>query len=160
MRNFFFAASLNQKIRFFLILTKLQFWPCLWKNYLSDVRHHYLRHQTDSQLGKGTGRSRKLEKEQDLCANTIFISLGFELKINYRQFHKTLPRSSLQMHLISVRFYEMGDTCKTCNHGRIYWGERDWSVLTRKILSTLWTYHIPWTPPPPSRISEYAPVCT
>ena len=27
----------------------------------------------------------------------------------YRQFHKTLPKSYLQMHLISVRFYEMGD---------------------------------------------------
>ena len=27
----------------------------------------------------------------------------------YSQFHKTLPKSSLQMHWISVRFYEMGD---------------------------------------------------
>ena len=27
----------------------------------------------------------------------------------YSQFHKTLPISSLQMHWISVRFYEMGD---------------------------------------------------
>ena len=27
----------------------------------------------------------------------------------YSQFHKTLPKSSLQMHRISVRFYEMGD---------------------------------------------------
>ena len=27
----------------------------------------------------------------------------------YRPFHKTLPRSSLQMHWISVRFCEMGD---------------------------------------------------
>ena len=27
----------------------------------------------------------------------------------YSPFHKTLPRSSLQMHLISGRFYEMGD---------------------------------------------------
>ena len=29
---------------------------------------------------------------------------------SYSQFHKTLPKSSLQMHWISVRFYEMGDT--------------------------------------------------
>ena len=27
----------------------------------------------------------------------------------YSQFHKTLPKSSLPMHWISVRFYEMGD---------------------------------------------------
>ena len=27
----------------------------------------------------------------------------------YSPFHKTLPRSSLQMHWVSVRFYEMGD---------------------------------------------------
>ena len=27
----------------------------------------------------------------------------------YSPFHKTLPRSSVQMHWISVRFYEMGD---------------------------------------------------
>ena len=26
----------------------------------------------------------------------------------YRPFHKTLPKSSLQMYWISVRFYEMG----------------------------------------------------
>ena len=30
-------------------------------------------------------------------------------RFTYSPFHKTLPRSSLQMHLISVRFYEMGD---------------------------------------------------
>ena len=27
----------------------------------------------------------------------------------YSQFHKTLPKSSLQMHGIPARFYEMGD---------------------------------------------------
>ena len=31
----------------------------------------------------------------------------------YRPFHKTLPRSSLQMHWISVRFYETGCSIKT-----------------------------------------------
>ena len=31
-------------------------------------------------------------------------------ELKYSLFHKTLPRSCLQMHLISVRFYEMGDT--------------------------------------------------
>ena len=30
--------------------------------------------------------------------------------LTYIQFHKTFPRSSLQKHWISVRFYEMGDT--------------------------------------------------
>ena len=29
--------------------------------------------------------------------------------LKYSQFHKTLPRSSLQIHWISERFYEMGD---------------------------------------------------
>ena len=29
----------------------------------------------------------------------------------YSPFHKTLPRSSYKLNLISVRFYEMGDTC-------------------------------------------------
>ena len=29
----------------------------------------------------------------------------------YSLFHKTLPRSSLQMFSISVSFYEMGDSC-------------------------------------------------
>ena len=28
----------------------------------------------------------------------------------YSPFHKTLPKSSLRMHWISVRFYEMGDS--------------------------------------------------
>ena len=31
------------------------------------------------------------------------------VSFTYSQFHKTLPRSSLQMHWISERFYEMGD---------------------------------------------------
>ena len=31
------------------------------------------------------------------------------LFLNYSPFHKTLPKSSLQLHWISVRFYEMGD---------------------------------------------------
>ena len=29
--------------------------------------------------------------------------------LRYSLFHKTLPRSSLQVHWFSVRFYEMGD---------------------------------------------------
>ena len=35
--------------------------------------------------------------------------------LTYSQFHKTLPKSSLGMHWISVRFYEMGDTTKRHN---------------------------------------------
>ena len=30
--------------------------------------------------------------------------------LNYSSFHKTLPRSSLQMNWFSVRFYEMGES--------------------------------------------------
>ena len=30
-------------------------------------------------------------------------------KLRYSLFHKTLPKSSLKRHCISVRFYEMGD---------------------------------------------------
>ena len=33
----------------------------------------------------------------------------FSLYFNFAYFIKTLPRSSLQTHLISARFYEMGD---------------------------------------------------
>ena len=39
----------------------------------------------------------------------------------YSQFHKTLPKSSLQMHWISVRFYEMGDSRKTMLYYLICW---------------------------------------
>ena len=39
----------------------------------------------------------------------INIHLSIHLSI-YSPFHKTLPKSSSQMHWISVRFYEMGDT--------------------------------------------------
>ena len=47
-------------------------------------------------------------------ANQYFVELSVELKILkyifvYSPFHKTLPRTSSQMHWISVRFYEMGD---------------------------------------------------
>ena len=35
--------------------------------------------------------------------------------LNVSQFHKTFPKSSSQMHWISVRFYEMGDIRKQCN---------------------------------------------
>ena len=34
---------------------------------------------------------------------------NWELKWRYSPFHKTLPKSNLQMLWISVRFYEMGD---------------------------------------------------
>ena len=37
------------------------------------------------------------------------------LYIIYSQFHKTLPKSSLQMHWISVRFYGMGDSIYNIN---------------------------------------------
>ena len=36
----------------------------------------------------------------------------FEIVL-YSQFHKTLPKSSLQMDWISVRFFEMGDSKPT-----------------------------------------------
>ena len=43
-----------------------------------------------------------------MCA--LILHFGKELKyIQYRQFHKTLPKSSWQMCWISVRFNEMGD---------------------------------------------------
>ena len=42
----------------------------------------------------------------------------------YSPFHKTLPRSCLQMHWVSARFYEMGDSTTTNNsffvHQRIF----------------------------------------
>ena len=56
----------------------------------------------------------------NLCWIRVFflINIEFDFKmtgyqiqkiVKYRQFHKTLQRSSYQMHWISVRFYEMGD---------------------------------------------------
>ena len=41
------------------------------------------------------------------------LGLDFINKFTYSPFHKTLPRSRLQTHMISVRFYEMGYTL--CN---------------------------------------------
>ena len=40
-------------------------------------------------------------------------------QFNYCQFHKTLPTSSLQMHWILVRFYEMGDIQITLQQNNI-----------------------------------------
>ena len=34
---------------------------------------------------------------------------NFDSEFNYSPFHKTLPKSSLQIHWISVKLYEMGD---------------------------------------------------
>ena len=42
--------------------------------------------------------------------NYIYIYITIIILL-YNQFHKTLPKSSLQMHWISVKFYEMGDSC-------------------------------------------------
>ena len=42
--------------------------------------------------------------------NSIAFTLFFIYTyLSYGQFHKTLPKSSLQVHWISVRFYEMSD---------------------------------------------------
>ena len=41
------------------------------------------------------------------------VKYTFEIHVSYSQFHKTLPKSNLQMHGISIRFYEMGDTFRT-----------------------------------------------
>ena len=43
-----------------------------------------------------------------LCTTLLKVEFTF---LTYSQFHKTLPIASLQMHWISVRFYEMGDSC-------------------------------------------------
>ena len=48
------------------------------------------------------------------------ISICVDLAFYYSQFHKTLPRSSLQMHWISVRFYEMGDSRIIRGLGQVY----------------------------------------
>ena len=36
--------------------------------------------------------------------------VGLPYELSYSPFHKTLQKSSKQMHWISARFYEMGDT--------------------------------------------------
>ena len=43
----------------------------------------------------------------------------------YNPFHKTLPKFGLQMHRISVRFYEMGDSMSFfLSLGKKFWSER------------------------------------
>ena len=49
----------------------------------------------------------RYNKVSKYCKRKLYIN-----KHNYSQFHKTLVISSLQMHWISVRFYEMGDRKK------------------------------------------------
>ena len=39
----------------------------------------------------------------------FFVTFPKAIKLKYSQFHKTLPKSSLQMQWFSARFYEMGD---------------------------------------------------
>ena len=52
----------------------------------------------------------KLSKMDKKWIKTFQSNLNVRYNIfRYRPFHKTLPRSSLQINLISVRFYEMGD---------------------------------------------------
>jgi len=54
-----------------------------------------------------------LKKWSDVRNKKMYVMIFKEIVIPdkraYSQFHKTLLRSSLQMHWISVRFYEMGD---------------------------------------------------
>ena len=45
------------------------------------------------------------------CMFLLFFLLS-PPRVKYIQYHKTLPKSSLQLHWISVRFYEMGDIVK------------------------------------------------
>ena len=47
---------------------------------------------------KKSATSRKMQQNHNIFSN-----------IQYSPFNKTLPICSLQMHWISVRFYEMGD---------------------------------------------------
>ena len=48
--------------------------------------------------------------------NKKFKNLTDVNDVDYSQFHKTLPKSSLQMHWISVRFYEMGDISESMKY--------------------------------------------
>ena len=53
--------------------------------------------------GKGGSKLQAISvRNYEMGCNSVTVS--------YSEFHKTLPKSSLQMHWISVRFYEMGDT--------------------------------------------------
>ena len=52
----------------------------------------------------------ELNMEEIFNFSTLPLKKKFYRRLSYSPFHKTLSRSSLQMHLISVSFYEMGDT--------------------------------------------------
>ena len=43
-----------------------------------------------------------------MFSDMIFYAI-LNIYVKYSQFHKTLPKSRLQMQWISVKFYEMGD---------------------------------------------------
>ena len=55
------------------------------------------------------GESLKLYHEDTNLETTFHIYLSLYQLCYYSPFHKTLQRSSIQMHWISVRFYESGD---------------------------------------------------
>ena len=66
----------------------------------------------------------------------------------YSQFHKTLPWSSLQIHWISVRFYEMGDI------------KNPWTVSLIYIFVELFLLNVIAPPPRPKDYRMSSPCCT
>ena len=81
--------------------------PREWK------KKKYINRLRDPSLEKST-ELRNFRKVRRVNYSVNFKSVGTPLQFSgssgqISPFHKTLPRSCLQMHLISVRFYEMGD---------------------------------------------------
>ena len=93
--------------------------------FQEKVMSHYIQYTYSVQCtDRTTDRQSQLQRSfapKNLHGSTVTLScyqqiwnlcpnIGLRSTIFYSPFHKTLPKSSLQIHWISVRFYEMGDT--------------------------------------------------
>ena len=56
-----------------------------------------------------------LDRRNQTKQFAIYLITTYEGIFSYSLFHKTLPKPGLQMHWISVRFYELGDRIP-CTH--------------------------------------------
>ena len=96
-----------------LIIVHLQLHKQKWIRNIMKKKYSWL-HIPMSSLAENQECAEMLKYFTWICLKILdFFPCGAHKENNmfiYSPFHKTLPRSSLQMHLISVRFYEMGDS--------------------------------------------------
>ena len=72
--------------------------------------------------------------------NVIFLG-GFPYYASFtKASHNTIPKSSLQLHWISVRFYEKGDTSMLVRERECNWTLKNITSLKRSVAASE-TYH-------------------